>query len=136
LAPQAFLVYGCSTSPAPPPLTRAFDLTYRHYGTALALATGEVDVCLGPNSEVLEFCLEGERFQAEVGQSYHSFPATLRFFDVVSCTTREYPAPRLYYGKFSYTFAGRPWETHTDLPPNRFAVPGPAKCHPVKLAKH
>jgi hypothetical protein len=138
LAPRAFVVYGCSTSPAPPPLTGAYDLTYRHYGTGLALATGKLAVCLGPKSQVLEACLEGERYQAEAGQSYLSFPATFRFFDVVSCTTHEYPGrpvPRLYYGKLSYTFAGRPWETHTDLPPDRLAESRPAKCHPVRLSR-
>jgi hypothetical protein len=124
----------CSTSPSPPPLTRAYVVKYRHYGTGLALGTGELEVCLGPHSEVLEYCLEGEHFQAERGESYSSFPASFRFFDVVSCTSHNYPVPRLYYGEFSYTFDGRPWETRTDLPPlgsREHYVP--AKCHPARL---
>jgi len=85
---------------------------------------------------VLEACLEGAQYQAERGQSYRSFPATFRFFDVVSCTSREFPLPHLYYAKFSYTFAGRPWETRTDLPLNRIGVNEPAKCHPARPPKH
>jgi hypothetical protein len=136
LEPRAFNLWGCSTSPAPPPLSRAYGLTYRHYGTSLALARGMVDVCLGPGSEVLEFCFQLPQDRAERGESYRSFPALFRFFDVLSCTSQELPAPHLYYGKFSFTFAGRPWETHAFVIPNRrFVSPGPAKCHPVRLSK-
>ena len=137
LAPRAFGLFGCSTSPAPPPLTRAYGLSYRHYGASVALANGMVDACLGSDSQLLEACLEGERFQAERGESYRSYPAEFRFFQVVRCTSREHPRPRLYYGKFSYTFAGRPWETRTNLPPARGgdAAAGPAKCRPVRLPR-
>jgi hypothetical protein len=132
-APRSFL-FECSTSAGPPPQTRAFDLTYRHYGTGLALAVGEVDVCLGPDSRVQEFCLEGARYRAEAGESYRTYRATFRFFDVVSCTSRMYSGPRLFYGKFSYTFAGRPWETRTHLPPENFFFEDERlKCHPVRL---
>jgi hypothetical protein len=137
LEPPAFGLWGgCSSSPAPPPLSTAYGLVYRHYGTRLALASGMVDVCLGPGSEVLEWCFQLPQDRAERGQSYRSFPAAFRFFDVLSCTSQELPAPHLYYGKFSFRFAGRPWETHAFVIPNRrYFWPGPAKCHPVRLSK-
>ncbi|HTY96066.1 MAG TPA: hypothetical protein VMB91_03430, partial [Solirubrobacteraceae bacterium] len=87
----------------------AYDLTYRDYGAPLARASGEVRLCLGPQSRVLKYCGEYPGYPAAEPQ-YLSYPAVFRFFDVVRCTSHVLSGQRLFYGKVSYTFAGRPWE--------------------------
>jgi len=133
VAPKLWL-FGCTNALGPLRQTEAYDLTYRHYGTGLALASGKMNVCLGPGSKVLAFCAEAA--PAEV--AYLSGPASLRFFDVVRCTSDAFSAPRLLYGKASFTLAGRPWETVTNPPTTYPGSPAESehlKCHPVKLAR-
>jgi hypothetical protein len=134
VAPRAFRV-GCVPDVAlgPQRLEEAYDVTYRHYGTGLALGFGKVRVCLGPNSEVEEACTQHTGYPYP---SYLSYPASFRFFDVVRCTSPVYSGPRLLYGKFSYTFAERPWEIRTNLMPSELARENePLRCQPVKLPR-
>jgi hypothetical protein len=135
VAPPRFLFGPCGDALGPLRQAEALDLKYRHYGTGLVLASGEVRVCLGPSSQVLALCGEYPEYPKEE-PSFLSYPAAFRFFDVVSCTSRVYVIPSLFYGKFSYTFAGRPWETRSHLPPNNFFVEHERlRCHPVTLPR-
>ena len=131
--PRSF-IFECSPAVDPPPTPRAYGLTYRHYGSSVAFASGWVSVCLVGPPEQLQVC--PYTYPQPPDKSEHTFAASFRFFDVISCTggLSRY-GTHLYYGEFSYTFAGLPWASSarpfTD-------AGGPAQqpiCRPARLPR-
>src|SRR5271165_4887514 len=132
-APHSF-EFVCGSEPDPPPTPRALGLVYRHYGSTVAVASGWLRVCLVGAPQQLHVCPYGYPQPAE--ESRHTYPASFRFFDVISCTGGITGfGTHFYYGEFSYTFAGLPWTTR----PRPFTDAGgpdqQPKCRPAHLAE-
>jgi hypothetical protein len=132
-APRSF-AFECSSAVDPPPTPHAYGLTYRRYGAAVALASGLLKVCLVGPPQQLRVCPYEYPQPAEVSE--HAYTASFRFFHIIRCTGGITGfGTHLYYGEFSYTFAGLPWVTRT----RPFTdVGGPdqqPKCRPAHLAR-
>lgn len=141
IAPGELLL---SCSGAATNLPFAAGLTDRHYGSAVVVAAGVVDVCLisppgqplGPPSGWRR-CPEADLSPAERSEAErHAFPAHFRFTDVVRCRGRkglDRYRSRLFYGRLSYTFAGKAWTRESNLPAE-FSNGEKAereRCHPI-----
>jgi hypothetical protein len=123
-------------------------LVYRHYGSAVALATGSINACLLEPVQNLRLCPEGLLPPSEEAETSrdHMLAASFRFFDIVRCTHVDangslnrrssiYDTWQLYYREFSYRFAGQPWNTQSIAPRNEIETSVQPTCRNVKLRK-
>jgi hypothetical protein len=123
VAPK-YLKLGCSGAGAN--FESASKLAYRRYGRATAVASATVNVCLlvAPGQALGRFptwrgCPEADLSPQESAEAaYHGFAGSFRFSRVVRCKgggTWHF-RDRLFYGEISYSYAGKPWVSRSNLP--------------------